>query len=148
MNTEAGDNGVYEFGPFRLHALRRVLLRDGRTVPLTGKVFDTLLVFVERRGRVLTKDELMSALWPDTAVEENNLTQHVSMLRKALGERAGGRRYVVTVPGRGYTFVEPVREVETEPAPAFAAAADAALAPAARAASTSAATSRTGSTKV
>ena len=101
---------VYEFGPFRLHALRRVLLREGRTVPLTGKVFDTLLVFVERRGRVLAKDELMSALWPDTAVEENNLTQHVSMLRKALGERAGAHRYVVTVPGRGYTFVEPVRE--------------------------------------
>jgi DNA-binding winged helix-turn-helix (wHTH) protein/Tfp pilus assembly protein PilF len=105
---------VYEFGPFRLHALRRVLLRDGHTVPLTGKVFDTLLVLVERRGRVLAKDELMAALWPDTAVEENNLTQHVSMLRKALGERAGGHRYVVTVPGRGYTFVEPVREVAAD----------------------------------
>src|SRR5215204_358915 len=98
---------VYEFGPFRLHPLRRVLLRDGCPVALTAKVFDTLLVFVERRGRVLAKDELMAALWPDTAVEENNLTQHVSMLRKALGER----RYVVTVPGRGYSFVEPVREV-------------------------------------
>ena len=109
---------VYEFGPFRLHALRRVLRREGRTIPLTGKVFDTLLVLVERRGRVLAKDELMAALWPDTTVEENNLTQHVSMLRKALGERAGAHRYVVTVPGRGYTFVEPVREVpadEVEP---------------------------------
>ncbi|MBV9928906.1 MAG: winged helix-turn-helix domain-containing protein [Acidobacteria bacterium] len=105
---------VYEFGPFRLNPLRRVLLREGRPVALTGKVFDTLLVFVERRGRVLAKDELMSALWPDTAVEENNLTQHVSMLRKALGERTDGRRYVVTVPGRGYSFVEPVREVEPE----------------------------------
>lgn len=102
---------VYEFGPFRLHPLRRVLLRDGCQVALTAKVFDTLLVFVERRGRVVAKDELMAALWPDTAVEENNLTQHVSMLRKALGERADGRRYVVTVPGRGYSFVEPVREV-------------------------------------
>ncbi|HEX8685949.1 MAG TPA: winged helix-turn-helix domain-containing protein, partial [Pyrinomonadaceae bacterium] len=102
---------VYEFGPFRLHPLRRVLVREGRAVALTGKVFDTLLVLVERRGRVLAKDELMAALWPDTAVEENNLTQHVSMLRKALGERAGGHRYVVTVPGRGYSFVEPVREV-------------------------------------
>jgi len=101
---------VYEFGPFRLHPLRRVLLREGRPVALTGKVFDTLVIFVERRGRVLAKDELMAALWPDTAVEENNLTQHVSMLRKALGER----RYVVTVPGRGYSFVEPVREVEPE----------------------------------
>lgn len=111
---------VYEFGPFRLNPLRRVLLREGCPVALTAKVFDTLLVFVERRGRVVAKDELMSALWPDTAVEENNLTQHVSMLRKALGERAGGRRYVVTVPGRGYSFVEPVREIVNEvcePAP-------------------------------
>ena len=105
---------VYEFGPFRLNPLRRVLLREGSPVTLTAKVFDTLLVFVERRGRVVAKDELMSALWPDTAVEENNLTQHISMLRKVLGERSGGRRYVVTVPGRGYSFVEPVREVEAE----------------------------------
>ncbi|HEX7313872.1 MAG TPA: tetratricopeptide repeat protein [Pyrinomonadaceae bacterium] len=105
---------VYEFGPFRLHPLRRVLLREGRPVALTAKVFDTLVIFVERRGRVLAKDELMTALWPDTAVEENNLTQHVSMLRKALCERADGRRYVVTVPGRGYSFVETVREVAAE----------------------------------
>jgi DNA-binding winged helix-turn-helix (wHTH) protein len=101
---------VYEFGPFRLHSLRRVLLRDESPVALTARVFDTLVVLVERRGRVVAKDELMAALWPDTAVEENNLTQHVSMLRKALGERAGAHRYVVTVPGRGYSFVEPVRE--------------------------------------
>src|SRR5215210_622196 len=105
---------VYEFGPFRLHPLRRELLREGCPVALTAKVFDTLVIFVERRGRVLAKDELMSALWPDTVVEENNLTQHVSMLRNALGERAEGRRYVVTVPGRGYSFVEPVREVPAE----------------------------------
>jgi DNA-binding winged helix-turn-helix (wHTH) protein/Tfp pilus assembly protein PilF len=105
---------VYEFGPFSLHPLRRVLLRDGGPVALTAKVFDTLLALVERRGRVVAKDELMAALWPDTAVEENNLTQHVSMLRKALGERAGAHRYVVTVPGRGYSFVEPVREVVPE----------------------------------
>jgi DNA-binding winged helix-turn-helix (wHTH) protein/TolB-like protein/Flp pilus assembly protein TadD len=102
---------IYEFGPFRLDALRRVLLRDGQPVCLTAKVFDTLLVFVERRGRVLHKDELMAALWPDTTVEENNLTQHVSMLRKTLGERAGEHRYVVTVPGRGYSFVADVRAV-------------------------------------
>src|SRR5215207_6715562 len=108
---EQTSDRVYEFGPFRLHPLRRVLLRDGCPVALTARVFDPLLVFVERRGRVVAKEELMAALWPDTAVEENNLTQHVSMLRKALGERAGGRRYVVTVPGRGYSFVEPVREV-------------------------------------
>jgi TolB-like protein/DNA-binding winged helix-turn-helix (wHTH) protein/Flp pilus assembly protein TadD len=102
---------VYEFGPFQLDALRRRLLRDGRPVPVTSKVFDTLLVFVERRGRLLPKEELMAALWPETAVEENNLTQHVSTLRKALGERAGEHRYVVTVPGRGYAFVAQVNEV-------------------------------------
>jgi DNA-binding winged helix-turn-helix (wHTH) protein/tetratricopeptide (TPR) repeat protein len=111
---EQTNDRVYEFGPFRLNPLRRVLLRDGSPVALTAKVFDTLLVFVERRGRVVAKDELMAALWPDTAVEENNLTQHISMLRKALGGRASGRRYVVTVPGRGYSFVEPVREVVNE----------------------------------
>ncbi|HEX8335439.1 MAG TPA: tetratricopeptide repeat protein [Pyrinomonadaceae bacterium] len=114
---EQTSDRVYEFGPFRLHPLRRVLLRDGSPVALTAKVFDTLLVLVERAGRVVAKDELMAALWPDTAVEENNLTQHVSMLRKALGERAGAHRYVVTVPGRGYSFVEPVREVVPEVVP-------------------------------
>src|SRR5918998_6085323 len=108
---------VYEFGPFRLHATRRVLLREGRPVTLTAKAFDTLLLLVERGGEVLPKAEMMDALWPDTAVEENNLTQHVSMLRKALGERAGAHRYVVTVPGRGYGFVADVREVsESDPA--------------------------------
>ena len=113
---EQTNERVYEFGPFRLHPARRVLLREGQTVALTAKVFDTLVIFVERRGRVLAKDELMAALWPDTAVEENNLTQHVSVLRKALGERAGAHRYVVTVPGRGYSFVEPVREAAVEAA--------------------------------
>lgn len=106
------NNGrVYEFGPFRLHPTRRALLRDGAAVPLTAKAFDTLLLLVERGGEVLPKGEMMDALWPDTAVEENNLTQHVSMLRKALGERAGAHRYVVTIPGRGYSFVADVREV-------------------------------------
>ncbi len=90
---------------------RRALLRDGAAVPLTAKAFDTLLLLVERGGEVVPKSEMMDALWPDTAVEENNLTQHVSMLRKALGERAGAHRYVITIPGRGYSFVADVREV-------------------------------------
>ena len=102
---EQTNDRVYEFGPFRLHPLRRVLLRDGCEVALTAKVFDTLLVFVERRGRVLAKDELMAALWPDTAVEENNLTQHARIRTglhpgatlprprlRAAGEACGGRR--------------------------------------------------------
>jgi TolB-like protein/DNA-binding winged helix-turn-helix (wHTH) protein/Flp pilus assembly protein TadD len=101
----------YEFGPFRIDVLKRILIRDGRVVPTTSKVFDTLLLLVEHSGQILQKDELMTALWPDTIVEENNLTQHISMLRKALGERAGEHRYVVTVPGRGYSFVANVSEV-------------------------------------
>ena len=78
-----------------------MLLRDGEIVPLSSKSLDTLLVLVEHRGQVVTKDDLMRTLWPNTFVEENNLTQQISMLRKALGERANEHRYVVTVPGRG-----------------------------------------------
>jgi len=77
----------YEFGPFRIDAVKCVLLRDGEVVPLTSKSLDTLAVLVEH-GQVVTKDDLMKTLWPDTVVEENNLTQQISMLRKALGERA------------------------------------------------------------
>jgi TolB-like protein/DNA-binding winged helix-turn-helix (wHTH) protein/Flp pilus assembly protein TadD len=99
---------VYEFGPFRIDAVKRVLLRDDEIVPLTSKSLDTLLVLVGRRGQIVSKDELMKTLWPDTIVEENNLTQQISMLRKALGERANEHRYVVTVPGRGYSFVAEV----------------------------------------
>jgi serine/threonine-protein kinase len=101
---------LYEFGPYRLDAVKRVLWREGEPVPVTSKAFDTLLLLIEHSGQVLQKDELMKALWPDTIVEENNLTQQISMLRKALGERAHEHRYVVTVPGRGYSFVAHVRE--------------------------------------
>jgi DNA-binding winged helix-turn-helix (wHTH) protein len=106
---------VYEFGPFRLHVMKRLLVRGGEVVPVTSKVFDLLLLLVEHGGRVLHKDELIAALWPDTVVEENNLTQQISVLRKALGESAREHRFVVTVPGRGYSFVANVREVCDEP---------------------------------
>lgn len=105
---------LYEFGPFRVHAVKRVLLRDGEVVPLTSKVFETLLMLVEHSGEILEKDEMMSALWRDTIVEENNLTQHISTLRKALGERANEHRFVVTVPGRGYSFVAQVKELRED----------------------------------
>jgi TolB-like protein/DNA-binding winged helix-turn-helix (wHTH) protein/Flp pilus assembly protein TadD len=101
---------IYEFGPFRIDVGRRIVLREGEPVSLTSKSFDTLLVLVERRTQVVNKDELMKTLWPDTIVEENNLTQQISMLRKALGERAGEHRYVLTVPGRGYKFIAEVNE--------------------------------------
>src|SRR5689334_8931681 len=101
---------VFEFDSFRLDRVKRLLLRDGKPIPLNSKSFDTLLALVERHGQVINKDDLMKALWPDTRVEENNITQQISVVRKALGERAGEHRYVVTVPGRGYSFVADVRE--------------------------------------
>lgn len=102
----------YEFGPFQIDKLNHVLLRDGETLPLKPKVFDTLLLLVENRGRVLDKDELLSRLWPDTVVEESNLSQNVYLLRKVLDEVPRGEAYIETMPKRGYRFVASVNEVE------------------------------------
>lgn len=99
----------YEFGPFRLDADERLLMRDGRVTPLPPKVIDTLLVLVENSGRVVSKDELMQSLWPDTFVEESNLTQNISQLRRALSEGAAGAQYIETIPKRGYRFVAVVQ---------------------------------------
>jgi DNA-binding winged helix-turn-helix (wHTH) protein/pimeloyl-ACP methyl ester carboxylesterase len=104
----ATDERIYTFGDFRLDLREHRLLRDGQPVPLKRKVLDTLIVLLDRSGRLVTKDELMRDIWPDTVVEENNLTQHISALRRALGEQAGGQRYVETIPGVGYRFVAPV----------------------------------------
>src|SRR3954447_8502356 len=100
----------YAFGDFRLDAGERVLLGGRGVVPLTPKAFDTLLVLVENSGHVLGKEELMRKVWPDSFVEENNLAQNISLLRKALGEEGGGRKYIETVPRRGYRFVADVRQ--------------------------------------
>ena len=102
----------YEFGPFRLNATERLLQRDRDIVPLTPKVFDTLLVMVENSGHVLEKNELMQCLWPDSFVEESSLSQNVSLLRRALGETNDGRQYIETLPKRGYRFVADVRELD------------------------------------
>src|SRR6185295_2908661 len=96
---------IYEFGPFRLDPIKRVLLKEEELVQLTPKAFETLLALVERRGQLFEKDELMQRLWPDSFVEEGTLTVNISTLRKALGEHRGEHRYIVTVPGRGYCFV-------------------------------------------
>src|SRR5436190_16348577 len=101
----------YEFGCFRLDTVKRLLWREGELVPLTSKGFETLLALIEGRGEVLDKDELLNRVWPDTVVEEKNLTINVSNLRKALGESPQDHHYIVTVPGRGYRFVADVREV-------------------------------------
>jgi DNA-binding winged helix-turn-helix (wHTH) protein/TolB-like protein len=102
----------YEFGPFRLNATERLLQRDAEVVSLTPKLVDTLVILVEHRGHVLTKDELMQSLWPDSFVEESSLTQNISLLRKALNENGNAGEYIETIPKRGYRFVAEVRELE------------------------------------
>jgi DNA-binding winged helix-turn-helix (wHTH) protein/Flp pilus assembly protein TadD len=105
-------NGIkrfYEFGPYRLDPGRELLLRAGQPISLTSKAFQTLLVLVQNSGQVMSKEQLMKTLWPETFVEESNLTKHVSMVRKALGQTAQDRGYIVTVPGVGYRFAEAVR---------------------------------------
>jgi DNA-binding winged helix-turn-helix (wHTH) protein/TolB-like protein/Flp pilus assembly protein TadD len=105
----------YEFGPYRLDVLKRRLLRDGEPVALTPKAFDTLLLLVRQRERTVDKRELMKALWPDSFVEESNLTQQIFTLRKLLGEQPNGRPYIETLPKRGYHFAAQVTEVKEEP---------------------------------
>ena len=95
---------VYRFGPFHLDVRERRLSRGGEVIPLRLKVFDTLLVLVENAGRLVTKQELLDRVWPATTVEENNLNHNVSVLRKALGEKATGQQYIETVPRVGYRF--------------------------------------------
>src|SRR5689334_4341326 len=103
------------FGPFQFDAAAQQLTRDGKPVQLKGKACELLRVLVEHRGEVLSKDELMKVLWPDTVVEENNLTVHMTALRKALGDSPDKHHYIVTIPGRGYRFVAEVREPRIEP---------------------------------
>jgi len=103
----------YEFGEFRVDIGRRILLQAGNTIALTPRQFDTLLYLVEHCDRVITKEELMKAIWSDAFVEENNLNQSVSAIRRALGERRGDNRYIITVPGVGYRFAAPVKLVSS-----------------------------------
>ena len=109
-------NQLYEFGPFRLDATERLLLREGHPVPLTNKAFDTLLVLVENRGHIVEKDDMMQKVWPDTFIEESTLAQNVFRLRRALGEDSSDQQYIETVPKHGYRFVAAVRELRSDPA--------------------------------
>ena len=107
---------VYEFSGFRLDAAhRRLLSPEGTPVPVTSRVFDTLLYLLEHHGELVDKDRLMQAVWPGAVVEENNLNQAVTALRKALGEKRDEHRFIVTDRGRGYRFVAEVRELNDEP---------------------------------
>ncbi|HEX7297194.1 MAG TPA: winged helix-turn-helix domain-containing protein [Pyrinomonadaceae bacterium] len=111
---EQRENHTYEFGKFQLISADRVLLREGEPVALTPKVFDILLALVENDGRVVEKDDLMKRVWPNTFVEEGNLTQNISLLRKALGETPNGVQFIETVPRRGYRFSGAVRTQATD----------------------------------
>lgn len=113
----------YEFGPFVVDVAKSVLLRDGEIVPFGLKAFEILLTLIRHQGQVLMKDELMAQVWPDTHVEESNLTKAISALRKTLGESSKEHPYIATIPGRGYRFVASVRAISDvnedpgEPAP-------------------------------
>jgi TolB-like protein/DNA-binding winged helix-turn-helix (wHTH) protein len=104
---------AYEFGDFRVDVLKRSLLlrAEGRPLPVSARAFDTLLFFVEHPGELLDKSTLIAAIWPKVVVEENNLNEHISALRRLLGERPEEHRFIVTVPGRGYRFVATVHPV-------------------------------------
>src|SRR6185295_18663251 len=104
----------YLFDAFRVDVNERLLFKDNREVPLTPKVFDTLLVLLESSSHVMTKKELMQQVWPDSFVEENNLAQNISILRKALGTSNEGEQYIQTVPKRGYRLTGDVRATGDE----------------------------------
>jgi len=98
----------YRFGEFTVDTGQKVLLREDKPLPLPPKLFDTLLILVENSGRIVQKEELMNRLWPNTFVEEANLTSNVQQLRKSLGDNARRPRYIETVAKRGYRFIAPV----------------------------------------
>ena len=104
----------FEFGAFRLDAAEHLLLRDGEPVPLEPKVLETLLVLIRHDTRLVAKGELMQAVWPDSFVEESNLTRNISVLRRALSPNDGGPQYIETVPKYGYRFVGDVRALAGE----------------------------------
>jgi DNA-binding winged helix-turn-helix (wHTH) protein/tetratricopeptide (TPR) repeat protein len=107
---------LYRFGPYRIDPIKRVLLRGKDAVQLPSKVFETLLALVEHSEEVVSKDDLLKAVWPDSFVEESNLSQSIFLLRKALGETAQDHHYIVTIPGRGYRFAEKVEDISEETA--------------------------------
>src|SRR5882724_1749015 len=101
---------VYRFGAFWLDPTKRKLVRGGEPMSVTPKGLDTLILLVQNRGRVLEKDELMQALWPQSFVEESNLNQLIFLLRKILGDDRNGNSFIQTVPRRGYRFIATVQE--------------------------------------
>ena len=103
--------GIFQFGEFQIDVAARTLRREDEAVALNRRAFDVLLYFIQNPGRILTRDELLKNVWPDSFVDENSLAQSISSLRRALGEKPGDNSYIVTLPGRGYQFVLPVQAV-------------------------------------
>lgn len=114
MTTSKQFRRFYEFGRFRLDVEQKILLQEGQPVPLAPKVFETLLLLIEQKGRIVEKEEMMNVLWPDRYVEEANLSQNIFTLRKLLGESQKKENYIETIPKRGYRFVASVREIVEE----------------------------------
>src|SRR5262249_46255465 len=108
-STDHKENQTYEFGPFRVDADKELLQRGDEIIPLAPKAFQILLVLMRHGKELVTKDDLLKTVWPDTFVEEANLSRNIFLLRKALGESPQDHQYIVTVPGRGYRFAEEVR---------------------------------------
>ena len=114
-DTLQRDRRCYSFGPYVVDAGKRLLWRDRALVPITSKAFEILLFLMQRRGRVVEKQELLEEIWRRTAVEENTLTRHISTLRKILDERPDHHQYVLTIPGHGYQFVAEIVELDERP---------------------------------
>src|ERR1700731_4673439 len=110
--------GTISIGPFRLPAAERLLEKGGEPVHLGSRALDLLIALVEQAGKVVSQRELISRIWPDVTVEDANLRVHLATLRKALGDGHEGTRYIVNVPGRGYSFVAPtIHSIQQHPSP-------------------------------
>src|SRR5271154_5913387 len=112
---------IYEFGTYVLDSAQMLLRRDGSVVPLQPRALETLLVLVRRRGEVVSKQDVMEAVWPDSFVEEGNLTQNIFLLRRELGKTSDGEDYIQTMPKRGYRMNVPVEEISRSVGAAVAA---------------------------
>jgi DNA-binding winged helix-turn-helix (wHTH) protein len=106
-------SGAFSFGRYRLIPTRQLLLRDGVPVPIGSRALEILTVLVQRCGELVSKHELIAAVWPDTFVDESNLKVNVCSLRRSLGDAQKQPQYIATVAGRGYRFIAPVTVVET-----------------------------------
>src|SRR4051812_14841332 len=122
MTVPTGADERYVFGPFRLDVAARALTRHGDLVPLTAKAFNTLVVLVRHRDRVVDKDTLMKQVWPDAFVGDDPLTQNIPVVRRALGDDRAQPQFIVTVPRCGYRFAAAVRVPEALAPPQPAAA--------------------------